>query len=791
MKLSSYTDLELLEMYAPVLRFSGGEKFFPMNVEDYMAGNTRLIQVDKKGRREISKEWENEPDVSWRLKKLGRAKGNAHLRFLARDFRLDTMPRIFLTAIVTLLVVIIIWGIVQIGTDYAFMRSNVADIIKMSLLGILIVIWPFIDADGKAHFGLVLNLFGIFFFGTVFAIGVGLLGIGILAGVWVTYFVFRSAVTGTEQYIPREHLPRLHRKNLFLIALVSALLGGTISWLGFGQEWFSAGFLNLPVITTFSAILFYIFLVNGEALEMKRTSASLRPKEFKYIYFLLVSLILIAGILWLGSFRGLVSESSVYVAAISISGVSLLWYALDPLSIVKPGLLREENQRQPVFGWDGRILAFITIAFLVYTLFSLSLYFVKDWQVNNIIFAVILHFLVSAFGLLVTIGILGESVVSYYLDIRSGLYNTDALKAWRKVQSLLKARLASAEKGRNRRYWYYGRVCREDDWMILQYNYFYAFNDYRSTAGGMNNHEGDWECVHVFVREGGTECHCSDKPHVKPFGVAYSQHYHGAFQFWENVARAKKRNKEETCHALAYVALGSHANYAKPEIYPLSKQVSGFTQRLVAGMESFIQLFRSKSRLVEEYARMMENALKDFEVNKRKLIAQGGFAGGGLQEYAGGDGLRIGYGFDPRLDIYDEEFKAVIDLPPGIPRRESNFNGKPADPKVDFFDDWAFDVITEDTDWVKFKGLWGRNARIEGESGPQGPRWNGDEVRIRWGGRDQELSGSERKGYFLEWLDVLLLDMVQDENQPTMLRKQALMELTRGSRQDTERQGRE
>jgi hypothetical protein len=49
---------------------------------------------------------------------------------------------------------------------------------------------------------------------------------------------------------------------------------------------------------------------------------------------------------------------------------------------------------------------------------------------------------------------------------------------------------------------YYGRVLHETDkeknkWTILQYHFFYAFNDWRLAANGMNHHEADWEMVAV------------------------------------------------------------------------------------------------------------------------------------------------------------------------------------------------------------------------------------------------------------------------------------------------------
>ena len=46
---------------------------------------------------------------------------------------------------------------------------------------------------------------------------------------------------------------------------------------------------------------------------------------------------------------------------------------------------------------------------------------------------------------------------------------------------------------------YYGRVTRDRGFIALQYWFFYAMNDWRSTFAGVNDHEADWEQVTVFL----------------------------------------------------------------------------------------------------------------------------------------------------------------------------------------------------------------------------------------------------------------------------------------------------
>ena len=46
---------------------------------------------------------------------------------------------------------------------------------------------------------------------------------------------------------------------------------------------------------------------------------------------------------------------------------------------------------------------------------------------------------------------------------------------------------------------YYGRVTRDRGFIVLQYWFLYAMNDWRSTFAGVNDHEADWEQVTLFL----------------------------------------------------------------------------------------------------------------------------------------------------------------------------------------------------------------------------------------------------------------------------------------------------
>ena len=93
-----------------------------------------------------------------------------------------------------------------------------------------------------------------------------------------------------------------------------------------------------------------------------------------------------------------------------------------------------------------------------------------------------------------------------------------------------------------------------NNWKSLQYHFFYAFNDWRLAANGINHHEGDWEMVAVYLKND------------QPYSVLFSQHGSGAMELWKDVRCVKDKDGKETTHPLIYVALGSHANYSKPEV---------------------------------------------------------------------------------------------------------------------------------------------------------------------------------------------------------------------------------
>ena len=104
----------------------------------------------------------------------------------------------------------------------------------------------------------------------------------------------------------------------------------------------------------------------------------------------------------------------------------------------------------------------------------------------------------------------------------------------------------------------YGAALRRRNRIELQYWIWYPWDVYSPTVppGELwQVHEGDWESVSVIVDPNGTPLH-----------VGYSQHSEG-------VRRAWKAAPKQGTRPLAYVALGSHANYPTAGAQPFDPRV--------------------------------------------------------------------------------------------------------------------------------------------------------------------------------------------------------------------------
>jgi hypothetical protein len=105
---------------------------------------------------------------------------------------------------------------------------------------------------------------------------------------------------------------------------------------------------------------------------------------------------------------------------------------------------------------------------------------------------------------------------------------------------------------------YYGHVIRDAGYVSLQYWFLYPMNDWRSTFGGVNDHEADWEQITVFAAE-------DDSGTLRPQWVAFSSHD-------EQGADLRRRSDDPDLewhgeHPVVYAGAGSHSGAYLPGEY--------------------------------------------------------------------------------------------------------------------------------------------------------------------------------------------------------------------------------
>jgi hypothetical protein len=219
---------------------------------------------------------------------------------------------------------------------------------------------------------------------------------------------------------------------------------------------------------------------------------------------------------------------------------------------------------------------------------------------------------------------------------------------------------------------YYGRVVRENGWIVLQYWIFYPFNNWRSGFFGANDHEADWELIALYLYE-------QPDGAVAPAWVAYGSHdFHGddLRRAWDDVEEVERIGE----HPVVYVGAGSHAAYFRRGEYVTEVPVP-YLHRLAAPVRRLADFWLQTLR----QAGVVDSA-PGLELLRIPFI-----------DYAHGDGIAIG---------------------PGQPQA------------------WSPARLDPVPSWVsRFRGLWGFFARdpAAGENAPSGPMYNRDgTVRRAW-----------------------------------------------------------
>lgn len=264
-------------------------------------------------------------------------------------------------------------------------------------------------------------------------------------------------------------------------------------------------------------------------------------------------------------------------------------------------------------------------------------------------------------------------------------------------------------------YPYYGRVVQEGGWTVLQYWFFYVFNNWRSGFSGANDHEADWEMIAIYLSANEME---AEQPtgdddaaieawlyQFQPSWVAYAAHDE------EGDSLRRRWDDPELerigLHPIVYVGAGSHASYFSRGDY--------LTEIELSFLSPMVRVFAALSDFWHERLRQYRSEEADTPRPTNIFLVP-------FIDYARGDGLAIG---------------------PGQPHTW----GPPQ-------------VLTPQDDWlVGYRGLWGYFARdpFAGENAPAGPMYNRNRTVRRvwydpvgWAGLDK----SPPPGHMLSLLEM-------------------------------------
>jgi len=209
---------------------------------------------------------------------------------------------------------------------------------------------------------------------------------------------------------------------------------------------------------------------------------------------------------------------------------------------------------------------------------------------------------------------------------------------------------------------YHGRVVRRDDWIALQYLFFYPMNDWRSTFEGANDHEADWEQAFVILE-------ALPDGDVEPAWFAAAAHDEQGADLRRRWDDPKLQKQGE--HVVVYPGAGSHATYMERGEYIMRLALPGAA--LQRGVLDWVRKVWRDSLNQPDPGDLAETIARLVSVP--------------FVDYARGDGLTVGPG------------QSV---------------------------EWSPIVIGDDDGWVDaYRGLWGLDTgdRMAGERAPAGPKY--------------------------------------------------------------------
>jgi len=185
---------------------------------------------------------------------------------------------------------------------------------------------------------------------------------------------------------------------------------------------------------------------------------------------------------------------------------------------------------------------------------------------------------------------------------------------------------------------------------------------------------------------------------------------------------------------VVYAALGSHANYSKPDVIRSpSMYKPGRVQRFLFWFDGLVHyLFL----LFNPNQKARQIAMKELQAKHAHVLAEDAFVSLKDEadhyivslplEIASGDGFRVGFQGD---NLKERVLKSSSYL-----KRVMSDRGVTR-PKVK---EWKRVLLNPEPDWVQYKGLWGVKSLLDDESGPPGPKWDRTKKnhsvrqRVRW-----------------------------------------------------------
>jgi len=169
------------------------------------------------------------------------------------------------------------------------------------------------------------------------------------------------------------------------------------------------------------------------------------------------------------------------------------------------------------------------------------------------------------------------------------------------------------------RHVYHGRVLEESGWTVLQYWFFYLYNNWRSRFSGANDHEADWEMISIYLAP-------DSNGELRPEWVAYASHDYAG----DDLRRHWRDPEVEKVgdHPVIYAGAGSHAAYFRAGEYLTNIELNA----LAPITRVTRQVQRAWKRLMREPEAPAEDAEPVLAIP--------------FVDYARGDGLVIGPGGD-------------------------------------------------------------------------------------------------------------------------------------------------